>query len=943
MPRLTKTILLLLLLFSYGSLFAQKHMVTGKVIDPRTGNGLGGASIKIKGSTVGVSSNNDGIFRLEAATGDLLEISMIGYKPLTVRVGSEYEITIKLEAESTELNQVVLVGTRRAGRVKTETPVPVDIVNVAQASLPTGKMDLTSVLNYAAPSLNYNKQSGSDGADHIDLATLRGLGPDQTLVLINGKRRHQTAFVAMFGTRGRGNSGTDLNAIPISAIDRVEILRDGASAQYGSDAIAGVINLILKKNVSQFTADLGYGGYMDNKYSTYENKSFGQYELPNGKIDGNTFTFGANYGIPLGKKGGFINVSADFLTSGKTFRQGLDTSNLLKNEDALPLNIYRRAHGDASLTSGGIFYNLESPLKSEAVTFYSFGGFNYKSSDAFAFTRNFSLRPERFVTDAGGNLIDVPGIIKTSSDGEKYYNPHIQTHISDYSFAFGFKGVNKSGWNWDVSNTSGNNTFHFFGDKTFNASTGDPKKNHFDDGGFKFFQNTTNLNFSKELKGIAEGFNLAWGAEYRYERYTLFAGEEASYKNYDATGDKATGAQGFPGYQPSDEVKSNRSNIAAYVDAEMDVSKQFLLGGAIRLENYSDFGFTSNYKLASRLKLSDNFNLRGSVSTGFRAPSLQQINFSSTFTTVQGGTIAEVKIAPNTSPITRAAGIPELTQEKSLNASLGFTFRPVKEFSLTVDGYWVRVKDRVVLSGQFSADDTTLNPDLIAAMQQLRVAQSQFFANAVNTTNKGVDVVLDYFKRFGNRSFRALFTANFQNMTIDQVNVPEPLNDTKDHRATFLSEREKAFILASAPKSKFAANLEYGINQFSIGARLTYFGEMTLLGYGDGTASDFNPEFQRGDLYAYVPADLDNHAVRDEFKYGDKFVTDLYFIYRATKNTTIYLGADNITNEHPDLGINPQAKYWAFNNETGGPWDAVQMGGNGIRLFARVAFNIGTK
>jgi iron complex outermembrane receptor protein len=937
MPRLTKTILLFLCLLFQLQLIAQ-NMITGKVIDTKTGNALAGASVKVRGSNTGVTTNNDGIFRMAVQRADVLQISMIGYKTQEVQVGAEYQITIKMEGESTELNQVVLVGTRRAGRVKLETPVPVDVVNVAQATMPTGKMDLTAALNYAAPSLNYNKQTGSDGADHIDLATLRGLGPDQTLVLINGKRRHQTAFVAMFGTRGRGNSGTDLNAIPVSAIDRVEILRDGASAQYGSDAIAGVINLITKKSINQFTGNIGYAAYNDNKYSTYKEKSLGQYVVPESALDGGTVNFGGNYGLPLGKKGGFINLSLDLLHSAKTFRQALDTSDLLKNSEALPLNIYRRAHGDGSLTSGGLFYNLETPLNG-ATTFYSFGGYNYKSSDAYAFTRNFSARPERFVTDASGNLIEVPGIIMTTSDGEKYFNPHIQTHIQDYSFAVGIKGVNKHGWDWDLSNNFGNNKFHFFGDKTFNASSGDPNWNHFDDGGFTFSQNTSNLNFSKELKGIAEGFNLAWGLESRYEKYTLFAGEEGSYANYDPTGNKATGAQGFPGYQPSDEVKEDRTNQAGYIDVEMDVTQAFLIGAAVRLENYSDFGFTSNYKLASRLKLTDNFNLRGSVSTGFRAPSLQQINFSSTFTTVQGGTIAEVKIAPNTSPVTRAAGIPELKEENSLNASLGFTFRPLKELSLTVDGYWVRVKDRVVLSGQFSKDDNTLNPDLIAAMEQLHVAQAQFFANAVNTTNKGIDIVLEYSKKFGERSFKALFTGNFQDMKIDKINVPDPLNDTKDHRATFLSEREQAFILASAPKSKFGVNLEYGVRKLSVGARFTYFGEISLLGYGDGEPTDFNPEFQRGDLYAYIPADADNHAVKDLFDYGSKFVTDVYLSYRVGKNVVLFAGVDNLFNEHPDLGINPQAKYWAFNNETGGPWDAVQMGGNGMRLFTRIAFN----
>jgi iron complex outermembrane recepter protein len=932
MSKLTRATLFILFMLCQLNLLAQKQVVTGKITDPKTGTPLAGVSVRIKGTKAGTTTNNDGVFRLEANSTDVLEISYIGYKPQTVNVNGQSEININLEGESTELNQVVLVGTRRAGRVKTETPVPVDVVNIAQTAFSAGRMDLTSTLNYAAPSFNYNKQSGSDGADHIELATLRGLGPDQTLVLLNGKRRHQTSFVAVFGTRGRGNSGTDLNAIPMSAIDRVEILRDGASAQYGSDAIAGVINLVLKKSVKQFTANAGYSVYNDNKYNTHFKQSLGQYETPGGPLDGGTFTFGANYGLPVGKRGGFINLSADFLNSEKTFRQVLDTSNITRNGDALPINIYRRAHGDASLTSAAGFYNMEVPFANNVTSFYSFGGYTYKFSDAFAFTRNFSARPDRFVTDFNGDLIDVPGIIKTSSDGEKYFNPHIQTRTQDYSMALGLKGVTTGGWNWDLSNNLGNNRFHFFGDKTFNASTGNPNKNHFDDGGFTFLQNTSNVNFSKELAGIAAGFSLALGAEFRYEQYKIFSGEEASYANFDPSGDKASGSQGFPGYQPGDVVAAHRSNIAAYADAEIDITKRFLVGGAVRIENYSDFGFTHNYKLASRIKVTNNFNIRGSVSTGFRAPSLQQVNFSSTFTTVQGGTIAEVKIAPNYSPITKAAGIPELKEENSVNASLGFTFRPVRELNITVDGYWVKVKDRVVLSGQFSVDDTSLDPALITAMQQLNVSLAQFFANAVNTTNKGVDVVIDYNKNFGNRYFKALFTGNFQNMTIDKVNVPDKLNDTKDHQLTFLSDREQAFILASAPKTKFSINLEYGMNQFALGARLTHFGKITLLGYGEDGLG-INPQ---------VPSDEDpNVLVPDRYEYGGKQVIDAYLSFKASKNITLFAGVDNIMNVHPDLGVNPAAKYWAFNNETGGPWDAVQMGGNGRRMFVRLAFNFG--
>ena len=363
---------------------------------------------------------------------------------------------------------------------------------------------------------------------------------------------------------------------------------------------------------------------------------------------------------------------------------------------------------------------------------------------------------------------------------------------------------------------------------------------------------------------------------------------------------------------------------------EFDVTKRFLLATAIRSENYSDFGFTSNYKLAMRYKAAPNFNLRGSISTGFRAPSLQQINYSSTFTTVQGGTISEVKIAPNYSPITKAAGIPKLTQEKSLTASLGFAFTPTKELTITVDGYYVHIKDRVVLSGQFDAGDATLDPALISVLQNLNVAYAQFFANAVNTTNTGIDIVVDHNHRWSTQHFRTLFTANFQHMTIDKINVPAKLNDTKNHQQTFLSDREQKFILASAPNAKASLNFDYGVNKFGIGTRFTYFGKITILGYGEDGLG-INP---------MVPTDADENVyVPDQYNYGGKVVTDLYASYQFCKNATLFIGADNLLNAHPDLGYAHGAAGWAYNNETGGPFDAVQMGQNGLHLFARLSIN----
>jgi len=923
---------------------AAQNTLKGKVTD-QNGEPLVGVTVSERGTSNGTTTGADGTYTLRTSRPDaVIVFAYTGYATQEVVTDGRAEVNILMEQDDTLLDQIVIVGTRRANRTQTETPVPVDIINVNQVTLTTARADVTSLLNATAPSFNYNKQSGSDGADHIDLATLRGLGPDQTLVLVNGKRRHQTAFIAVFGARGRGNSGTDLSAIPVQAIDRVEILRDGASAQYGSDAIAGVMNIILKKNVRHFSADFGMSGYYDKKHNpVFEPDQAGLYEVgDNKKFDGQLYTIGANYGLPLGKQGGFVNLTLNYANQAKTFRQELD--------GVLPTNIYRRAHGDASMTGFGGMFNAEIPIKSnDRLTLYTFGGYNRKESDAFAFTRNFSDNPERFPTD-GTDLIEVPGIIKLSSDEEYYFNPHIQTEIQDISFAAGLKGQFGEDWNWDASNATGYNNFHFFGDKTFNAGLGAGQTN-FDDGGFKFLQNTTNLNFSKLYTDIMSGLNVAFGAEYRFENYQLFAGEQASYAQYGSnifsvdslfndlnefegldTTYRPAGAQGFPGYQPNDVVDATRSCVGVYGDVELDVTDKWLVGVAVRLENYSDFGFTPNFKLASRYKLADNFNLRGSVSTGFRAPSLQQINFSSTFTTVQGGTIAEVKIAPNSSIITKAAGIPELTEEKSLNASVGFSFKPMRELTVTVDGYLVQVKDRVVLSGQFSADDPDLDPSFTGTLKSQNVSAAQFFANAVNTTNKGVDIVIDYNRRRGDSHFRALLAGNFQKMTIDKINFPELLDETEALRKAFLSDREQKFILASAPPVKLAATLEYGIRQFTIGTRFNYFGEITLLGYGDSDApnSSITPTVPTNDGMRYVP---------DEFVYGGKLVPDIYVAWKFNEHFTLNLGVDNFLNIHPDLGYVPLASDWAFNNETGGPWDAVQMGGNGLRAFTRLAVN----
>jgi iron complex outermembrane receptor protein len=929
-------------------LHAQKTL-TGTIKDAKTGQPLVGVSVKLKSGKGGVVTNNSGAFKIQVSPGDELQITMVSYNPQSVVIADQSDLVVNLEPGSSELTEIVFVGTRGAGRAKTETPVPVDVIKVNQVGLPTARMDLTSVLNYSAPSFNYNKQSGADGADHIDIATLRGLAADHTLVLVNGKRYHKTAFVGLFGTRGKGNSGTDLNSLPEESIDRVEILRDGASAQYGSDAIAGVMNIILKKNIGHLSFNAGYAVYDDDQFNAYKTRATNSYYYSH-PLDGSTFATSLDYGIAAGKKGGFINFAANFLTQAKTFRQVADT-NVSTNAKALPDNYARRAFGDGSLTEGGIMINTEIPLGNGGnTTLYAFGGANYKASDAYAYSRNDD--PSRSPIDASGNLIYVPSIMHTTKDGLIYYNPHIQTHITDGSFAVGVRGEAGKGWHWDLSNSFGYNNFHYFGDKTFNASiVGATKPNHFDDGGFYYLENTLNLDFNKSFPQIAAGTNLGLGAEYRYEQYVIYKGEEASWKEYPNTFGQAPGSQGFPGFRPQDEANANRSNVGGYADAELNITKKWLIDGAIRLENYTDFGFTSNYKLATRYKITDNFNIRGSISTGFRAPSLPQINFSNTLTTFVGPNLEEEHIAANGSAITKSAGIPALKQEKSVNASIGFSWRPASGLTITVDGYLIKVKDRIVLSGLFSSQDNTLPPEFLDTLQSLNVALAQFFANAVNTTNTGIDIVFDYNKKWSNKGLHVLLAGNLQNMTIDNINVPSKLNDSYLHRKTFFSDREESFLLASAPKAKVSLNLDYTINKFGVGAHFTYFGKVTLLGFGytgydslSGTGGPGDPAISGSfaGIDPYVPIDNDpnpNHVLPERFVYGGKVTTDLYGSYNFSKTMTLFLGVDNVFNVHPDYGAVQQARYVAYDNESGGPWDSVQMGYNGRRFFAKLAFN----
>ncbi|TRO66583.1 TonB-dependent receptor [Christiangramia sabulilitoris] len=888
-----KKIILFITMFSLPLMLLAQE-VTGVVTD-NSGTPLPGVNVYEKGTDNGTATDFDGKYSIEVPADATLVFSFVGFEEKEVAVDGRSQVDVSL-ADGVSLGEVQLVGSRSPKRTATDTPVAVDVIDVSEVNTQTGKIEINELLQYAAPSFNANKQSGSDGADHIDPASLRGLGPDQTLVLINGKRRHQSSLINIFGTRGRGNTGTDLNAIPAASIKRIEILRDGASAQYGSDAIAGVINIVLKDNVEEFTGNVNYGFYNTNAEGDFpegtpntdgnrlDTDRDGNAIGDDQNFDGGSVKVAANYGFEIAEEG-FANFTVEYLNKNKTLRPGFD---------------FRRGFGEASIEGVNLMGNLAIPI-SENTEFYAFGGRNYRDTDAFAFTRN---------NPTARNVVSV------YPNG---FTPRITSIITDNSIAAGFRTTTENGWNIDLSNTWGKNLFHYYIKGTINASLGEISPTDFDAGGHNLSQNVINLDFSKYYDDLLEGVNFAFGAEYRTENFEIFAGEEGSYATYDVdgrpiinpdtqqqpidpiTGDtRPGGSQGFPGYGPDNEVDRSRSNVSLYADGEFEFTESFLLAAAARFENYSDFGSTLNGKLAARLKATDNINLRGSVSTGFRAPSLAQIYYNLKFTNFVGGEALESLLSPNNSPVTASFGIGPLQEETAFNASLGFTANFGK-FTATVDGYYINVQDRIVLTGNFDAPQID------------NVEAAQFFANGADTETLGLDIVLSHQLELGEGKLTTSFIGNLNDMTITDVKNGS-LNEQ-----TFFGERDKAFLLASAPDSKLTLNILYDLDWFDAALGLTRFSEITLLDF-----QMFEDVADYGSLANQVAAASD--------VYDAKIVTDLNLGFKLNESLRLNVGSNNLFNVYPD-----QQDDWT---EAGGYWDAVQMGFGGAYYYAKLNINL---
>ena len=888
---------LLIAFFLTARATAQSSTLHGYVRDAN-GLPLAGASVLLDGTKRGAVTDASGHYELKVAAGNYtLIISYVGVitqrKPVTVAAGAVAENNFEMQ-NSGDLNRIIIVGSRSAAtRSSTQTLVPVDVITNRELTL-TGQVEPTQMINFVAPSYNSSRQTVADGTDHIDPATIRGLGPDQTLILVNGKRRYNTALLNVNGTIGRGSVGTDLNAIPAAAIERVEVLRDGASSQYGSDAIAGVINVVTKKNPAGTTL-YGHWG------KTYEG-------------DGEVQQIGLNKGLSLGKNGGYLNLSGDIRHRDPTNRSGdytgtVYTNNVTLDEQLIAQNGFSRKNnmhiGNSEVYNYGALVSMGLPF-SKNLQFLLTSGLNYRNGKAAGF-----YRYPKQTTQV---------IAELYPDG---FLPLIHSEIRDRYMTFGLEGKLGGNWNWDISQAFGGNSFRFDVTNSNNASQYELKESaptEFYAGKLKFNQYTSNLNISRDFGAQMDlkSFNLAFGGEYRIDKYAIEEGEEASYLNYAPSSGRVGGAQVFPGFQPSNAVDAKRDVFGVYVDLETDITDKLLLNGAGRYEHYSDYGSSFAGKFAFRYQLFNRLAVRGAVSNGFRAPSMHQRYFSAISTvfiqTTQGLQPFQQGTFRNGSLVAEAFGIPGLDAETSTNYSLGITSRLAKNrVSITIDGYMIDIKNRIVLSSsfrRFNAPEATAVNNILNQYPDLAdVSSVIFFTNAIDTRTKGIDVVVAFSDKVGSGQLGITAAANFNKTEVQGEARVSTITDPA-LQARLFARDEKGRIEEAQPRHKVSLNFNYRFGKCMFNVRSTRFAKVATRDPGGPALDEF---------------------------FSAKTVTDASFSYKLAKFANITIGANNIGNVYPD-------KLKNFGNTGEGRFvysrAATQFGFNGGYYYTSVVFEL---
>jgi iron complex outermembrane recepter protein len=895
----------------FSSIVAAKSVVvppiSGKVTD-RNGDAIVGASVRVKGTTKGGLTDLDGKFSFDADKGDVLVISFVGFKTLEIAIGDNTTFDVKLEDGESLISEVTVIGSRGKPRTDVNRAVPVDVITTKELQI-TGQTELGQMAQFTAPSFNSAKYGINGVANYADPATLRGMSPDQVLLLVNGKRRHQFSALNLNVTLGKGTVTTDMNSIPSLAVERLEILRDGAAAQYGSDAIAGIVNLGLNKSTGKGTFKTQVGQHM-----TTVNTPLGDKQVR----DGSQYMASLNYGFKLGKEGSFLNATLSYNHANGTqrsdpfqgriyFAAGTTPATTLIREDSMRAarGVYPTTaankdftvskYGSNPLTAIQTFVNIGYPINKD-WSFYAFGGSSQKEVAAEGFFRN------AIPADANSNVAIYPN----------GYDPDLPGVSKDISGVVGVSRKLEKGWNMDFSTGFGRNTLDLRAENTTNPSLGAASPTEFYVGRSAFGQSTTEANLSKSMnvKGV-KSFNFAVGGQYRIDFFQLTKGDEGSYKEGPIAG-KASGSSGRPGIAPGDEVKANRSNIGLYADVETDITDKFLVTSALRYENYSDFGNNISGKLAVRLKVTDGIALRASLNKGFRAPSLQQIFNSTTTSTVQAGAIRQTKQLPSNDTRLAGLGIESPKAENSLNYNLGITAKAGEKLLFTLDAYQIDITDRIIIS---EALTTAAVPVIKTLFTGTSIQEISFFTNHLSTKTQGIDFVTTFKHTFAddNRFTASLaLTANKTEITAVKA-TPSQLTAGAANPAAILiiDTISRSLIETSQPRQKAILSLGYQYQKFNITARANHFGEVI--------AWEKSPVYHRNQTF------------------GAKTIFDVVITYAAMKNVSVSLGSNNITDVYPDKVLSNYASY--FTGQTPYTRNANQFGFNGRFTYLNATIN----
>lgn len=849
--------------------------VTGKVT-LSDGSALPGVTVSIEELGLMTVTDTNGAYTLTLPPGHAREVKVSaelqGFSKRTAMVTAGGDVTHDFVLRPS-FGQEITVGSRAIG-AEAEKAVPVDVIPREQIES-TPSTETNQIIQKLSPSFNFPRPTITDGTDSVRPATLRGLGPDQLLVMINGKRRHVSALVNANNSIGRGSSGVDLNAIPASAIENIEILRDGAAAQYGSDAIAGVINLVLKSEEQPIKVGVKTG------MTTH--------------ADGQVIDTNINGGWKAGR--GTLFATFEYRDRYETNRAEPDPRDQIVAGDAGHNAVPQPNHhwGDSYARDLMAFANFNLPMSDDGKQiFYAFGGFGHRyGSHGGFYRRALDARNHKTIYPLG-------------------YLPLIQPRVADDSLTAGTRGELASKWFYDVSAGYGRNKFDFYVDNSLNVSLGPtipPNQTHFYAGTLADRLFTVNGDLSKRYDvGMAGPLNVALGVEYRREGYEINAGEPNSYIDGgkpDQFGNRAAaGAQVFPGFRPSNEVDTSRSSKAVYVDLEGDVLSQVRVGVAGRFEDFSDFGNTTNGKLTLRYSPVKQLIFRGAASTGFRAPSLSQSYFSAVSTNFlrdpATGQLApfDVGTYPVNSPIAKALGAQPLKPEKSKNVSAGIVFQPMQNLELTADYFHIDIDDRIVFSGNFTG------AKVLPLIQPFGVTGARFFTNAIDTKTEGIDLVANYQRPLigGRIDLSAAYSHNSTDI-VGTVATPPQLAGLSE---VLFDRIERRRIECGQPHDNIRLMQSWNRSALSVTAREARYGDFCS--------------------FTLLP--------QDDQTYSSTWVSDLEIGYKWRK-LNFSFGAENLFDAMPDENYpgTPQGNFGIFQYPSHSPF-----GMNGRFVYTRVGY-----